>query len=217
MSAFDPLRTLSAAANLASLVRGLPKKRRAVLALIGGVITASALFARGSKKLPSRYPPLSRELRQQLMAVEESGRLYRPCMVALKDGSSMDRVYVVDAKPWFRQWGVWPEDDSGKISLDVRSVARIGDSPSRLPAKFANQIYNAGESGMGYTIFTVQFRDGTSMAVGTGDAVDFIDYPEGQSPQTVVGVLPHVGRGDPKLRSGPDYRWCLFDGFADDS
>jgi hypothetical protein len=135
-------------------------------------------------------------------------------MVVLKDGSSLDRVYIVDAQPWFEQWGVWPEQDSAKFSLSIRDVARILDSPSRLPARFANQIYEAGESGMGYTIFTVKFRDGTSTAVGTGNAVDFIEYPDGQSPQTVVAVLPHVGRDDPKLRSGPDYRWCLFEGFA---
>ncbi|MCI3135027.1 hypothetical protein [Phenylobacterium aquaticum] len=65
---------------------------------------------------------------------------------------------------------------------------------------------------MGYTIFTVRFRDGSSIAVGTGNAVDFIDYPEGQSPEAVVGVLPHVGRDDPHLRSGPTYWWCLYEG-----
>jgi hypothetical protein len=192
-------------------------KRRAVLALLGGMIAGSALFARKGKQLAGRYPHLGRELTSQLMAVEESGGLYRPCKVVLNDGSSMDRVYVVDAQPWFEQWGVWPEEDGGKFSLDIRSVVRIADSPSRLPANFANQVYDAGESGMGYTIFTVQFRDGTSMAVGTGNAIDFIEYPHGQSPQTVVGILPHIGREDPKLRSGPDYRWCLFDGFADEN
>lgn len=191
-------------------------KRRAVLALLGGMITTAALFAKRSKQVPSRYPPLRRDLTSQLMAVEESGGLYRPCMVVLKDGSSMDRVYVVDAEPWFEQWGVWPEEDSAKFSLDIRSVVQIADSPSRLPAKFANQIYEAGESGMGYTIFTVQFRDGTSKVVGTGNAIDFIEYPDGQSPQTVVGVLPHVGRDDPKMHSGPDYRWCLYGGFENE-
>ncbi len=158
-----------------------------------------------------RYPPLSPDLARQLSAVPVSGGIYHPCSVVLNDGTVKDRVYVVEAAPWFREWGVWPEDDRGKRSVDIRMVASINDSPSRLPAHFADELYKAGESGMGYTIFTVRFRDGSCIAVRTGNAVDFIDYPARQSPQTVVGVLPQVGRDDPHLHSGPEYWWCLYE------
>jgi hypothetical protein len=161
--------------------------------------------------MSSRYPPLSPDLARQLSAVPVSGGIYYPCSVVLNDGTVKDRVYVVEAGPWFRDWGVWPEDDRGKRSVDIRTVTSINDSLSRLPARFADELYRAGESGMGYTIFTVRFRDGSSIVVATGNAVDFIDYPEGQSPETVVGVLPHVGRNDPHLRSGPEYWWCLYE------
>ncbi len=161
--------------------------------------------------MSSRYSPLSPDLARQLSEVPTSGDIYHPCSVTLNDGTVNDRVYVVESARYYRNWGVWPEHDRGKRSLDIRIVASINDSPSRLPARFADELYEAGESGMGYTIFTVRFRDGNSIAVGTGNAVDFIDYPDEQSPQTVVGVLPHVGQDDPNLRSGPEYWWCLYE------
>lgn len=163
--------------------------------------------------MSERYPALSAELAQQLSNVPITDNLYRPCKVILDDGSARDRVYVVEAEPWFRFWGVWPEDDSGKSLLPVQRVKKIINSPSRLPASAANKLYAAGESGMGYTIFTVSFRDGTSLVIGTGNAIDFVDYPSGQSEDTVLDVFPHIGRGDPTLKSGPEYAWCLYSSY----
>jgi hypothetical protein len=37
----------------------------------------------------------------------------------------------------------------------IQDVTQIADSPVRLPAELANQLYAAGESGMGYVVFTV--------------------------------------------------------------
>ena len=152
-----------------------------------------------------RYPAIKAELAQQLLTVPLSNDLYRPCCVTLVDGTVRDRVYVVGAQPWFQQWGVWPEDDQDKSFVPIERVGSIVASASRLPALFANKLYEAGESGMGYTIFTVRFADGSSLVTGSGNAIDFIDYPAGQSPETVVDVLPHAGRDDPSLRVGPDY------------
>lgn len=157
------------------------------------------------------YPVLSAELARQLALVPVSNAYYHPSVVTLRDGRVVDRVYVADAKRWIMDWGVWPENDRGKRSLDIMLVASIADSPTRLPAHFADEIYRAGESGMGYTIFTVRFQDGTSVAIGTGNAIDFINYPEGQSPDTIASVLPHVGRADPHILKAPEYTWCLFD------
>lgn len=161
--------------------------------------------------MSGRYPALTDELARQLSDVQPSDGLYHPCKVTLHDGTVKDCVYIAAASPWYQLWGVWPEEDAGKHSVDVRAVKSIEDSPSRLPVNFANKLYQEGETGMGYTIFTVRFRDGSSIAVLTGNAVDFVDYPEGQSPETVSDVLPHAGRDDPK-RPVPEYYWCLFDG-----
>lgn len=160
-----------------------------------------------------RYPALSAELANQLRDVPLTGCLYRPCQITLDDETVRDRVYVVDARPWFKWWGVWPEDDEGKSSLPLQRVSLIVDSPSRLPPRYAEKLYAAGESGMGYTIFTVNFNDGSDLALQTGNAIDFIEYPSGQSGETVVDVLPHVGRYVPGLTKGPDYTWCLYDGY----
>jgi hypothetical protein len=119
-------------------------------------------------------------------------------------------VYLCEAISWFASWGVWPENDRGKRSINVEDVADLQESVFRLPAKFANRIYRAGESGMGYTIFVIEFGDGTRAAYGTGNAVDFITYPTGQSAATITNVIPHEGRMEQKL-STPDYAWCLFE------
>ena len=134
---------------------------------------------------------------------------YYPCDAILSDGSKVDRVYLAEATTWFGQWGVWPEDDAGKHPIDVKTLTKIVRSRHCLPTRFANQLYQAGESGMGYTIFTVHFSDGSRMPVASGNAVDFVPYPVGQSAETVVAVEPNVGR-DERPQSGLRYHWCLF-------
>jgi len=158
-----------------------------------------------------RYPSLPTTLASQLAKVSLSGGYLRPCLVTLDDGTTIDRVYLAEASQYIRQWGVWPENDRGKHSIPIDRIVSVKDSPSRLPPKFADELYAAGESGMGYTIFTVCFADGSDIKIGTGNAVDFIDYPAGQSPASVVKVLPHVGRNDPNLRNGPRYSWSLYE------
>lgn len=105
--------------------------------------------------------------------------------------------------------GVYPEDDRGKRFVRIEDVLKVEDSPTRLPAQFANEIYKHGESGMGYTIFTVVFSDGERQACGTGNAVDFIRYPDGKGPEDVVAVLPHEGRNAQPV-GAPDWYWCLY-------
>jgi hypothetical protein len=159
------------------------------------------------------YEKLPPHLQAALFAIEPSicGDLqYRPCTVTLKNGDVSDIVYVVPADPYIRQWGVWPENDRGKKSVRIEDVASIEESPIRLPPKFANELYNAGESGMGYTIFTVVFSDGERHAYSAGGAVDFIRYPSGKGPANVVGVLPHVGRNNQNISQVPPYYWCLY-------
>ena len=73
----------------------------------------------------------------------------------------------------------------------------------------ANKPYESGESGMGDTIFTVVFAMGPAKPYATGDAADFVRYPEGKGPSDVVEVLPHVGRNAEPV-SCPEYYWCLF-------
>ena len=80
--------------------------------------------------------------------------VYSPCQVTLTSGEVVDHVYVMEAGNYMRSWGVDPKDDPAKRAVAIEQVALIQSSPTRLPARFANDIYAAGESGMGYTAFT---------------------------------------------------------------
>lgn len=155
---------------------------------------------------------LPEHLREQLDAIEPSVCLdlwYRPCMARLKDGTVLPWVYVVPDPPYLAHWGIYPWADPGKRGVAVDQVASLSESSSRLPARFANKLYEAGESGMGYIIFTILFRDGSRQACLAGGAVDFVCYPEGLTADDVADVIPHEGR-NAKMVNSPDYYWCLF-------
>jgi len=163
--------------------------------------------------VPRPRPPLPARLREQLIAVEPSvdGQLeYRPCQVTLIDGTTRDRVYVQEAAIWFEMWGVDPEDDDDKDLVPVERIAAIADSPTRLPARFANRMYAAGESAMGGCFFRLVLRDGRHVDCATGNAVDFPAWPDGVGPADVVDLVPHEGRmsydADP-----PPYAWALYE------
>ena len=81
-----------------------------------------------------------------------------------------------------------------------------------MPAHLASKLYAAGESGMGYEIFTMKLTDGTSHVFITGNIVDFPDYPVGHDCRDVVDVFPHQGREESKrgYRRGRDFRWCFY-------
>jgi hypothetical protein len=145
------------------------------------------------------------------------GLAYYPCLVTFRDGTSLDRVYLVSQAPWIKLWGVYPNADPGKSEVLVSDIVSTVESPSRLPAPFANELYKAGESGMGYTVFTVVFKTAIPFVHRrktylTGSAVDFIDYPAGQGPKDVASVLPHVGDRSASLAKQPrqKYYWCLY-------
>lgn len=156
-----------------------------------------------------RLPPF---LKQQLAAIEPShgGPIeYFPCDVVLTDGRGIDRVFLVSESQYIKVWGIYPEQDRAKRAIDLHEVASVADSRSRLPAKFADKLYKQGESGMGYYKFFVLFTSGFKQLYVTGDAVDFISYPQGLSKENVKDVMPHAGIKGPYV-DGPDYSWCLF-------
>ena len=158
------------------------------------------------------YPAIPPDLRDSLQAIPPSadGKFqYRPCSVVLKDRTTVPCVYVTEAQSYIDVWGVWPEDDKGKLHISILDVTRIAESPLRLPPQFANQLYRAGESGMGYCIFTVLFSDGTKQVCLSGNAIDFIQLPPDKSVTDIAGVIPHQGRNEPYVQA-PAYFWCLY-------
>ncbi len=135
-----------------------------------------------------------------------------PCQVQLRNGDVLPRVYVVEATSFLRNWG----HDPSRSMLDITTIEHLEDSPLRLPAQFANELYAEGESGMGYVMFTVVLRDGRRLPFVTGNAVDFPNWPSDVKPADVVAVLPHTGRPEFRDRaphpteSSADYLWCLY-------
>jgi hypothetical protein len=158
------------------------------------------------------YPPLSPELSTALAKItpiDGGGVVYWPCAALGRDGMWREAVYFAEASTWFRAWGLWPDEDTGKQEIAAEDVVDVRDSRLRLPARFAAQLYAAGESGMGYTVFEVGFADGSRVAYVTGNAVDFVTYPPGKGPEDVVAVYPHAGRTAAHT-SAVNYFWCLF-------
>jgi hypothetical protein len=159
-------------------------------------------------------PRLSPELAAQLERVPTSADRefrYAPCRVQLKSGETLPRVYLADEASYLQLWG----NDPGRSMIDIADVVAIEESRDRLPARLANDLYEAGEAGMGYLIFTVVLRDGRSIPFLVGNAVDFLDWPSDASPSDAVAVEPHVGReffapGDGSGRGSADYLWCLY-------
>ncbi|MEO5706226.1 MAG: hypothetical protein ABIT10_01750 [Alteraurantiacibacter sp.] len=170
----------------------------------------SEILARARREAFQRYARLSDNLRGQLFQIEPSQNIYYPALITLRTGERRDAVYLCPALPWFEQWGVWPDDDKGKKAVSLEEVIDIQPSPSRLPLAFAEAIYAAGESGMGYHLFQLMFQDGAVATFGAGGAVDFPDLPPGRSPNDIISVKPHAGREDPSKRSTLDYAWCLY-------
>jgi hypothetical protein len=127
---------------------------------------------------------------------------HRPCRLVLNDGRIVQRAICVEDHRGFTTAG-WIHPDT---------VAKIELSPERMPATLASKLYAAGESGMGYVIFKMKMKDGTSHVFGTGNVVDFPDFPEGYSTDDVEDVFPHQGREESKqgYRRGRSFEWCFY-------
>ena len=116
---------------------------------------------------------------------------YCPCTVTLDDRRVLERAYVMEYESYIKMWGVDPEDDRGKESV---AIGRDSREPVALPVALANELYGAGESGMGYLLFTVEFSNGFVQPYVAGGAVDFIVPPPGLRVADARKVQPHEGR-----------------------
>ena len=127
---------------------------------------------------------------------------HRPCGLILKDGTVIPRAICVEDHRGFttRAW------------IHPSQVDRVVPSLERMPAALASKLYAAGESGMGYQIFTMKLRDGTSHVFVTGGVVDFPDYPDGYGCEDVLDVVPHEGREETQkaYRQARDFQWCFY-------
>ena len=155
---------------------------------------------------------LSTNLRLQLDLIEPSeswfGLLRYPCAAELRDGTVLNCVYFVDLATFERtQPGKQPEEAYGPRYVSPDRVASIRESPLRLPARFANEIYRAGEAGMGYFDFCLVFSFWCRRDYVVG-LVDFLEYPRWYGPADVKAVILY--RNKRKPRRQPETWWCVF-------
>ena len=68
---------------------------------------------------------------------------HRPCQVTLKNGNTLDNVYVQEEQSYLKVWGVMPDADAGKRYVLIEEVTGIKESPNRLQPELANKIYDA--------------------------------------------------------------------------
>jgi hypothetical protein len=103
----------------------------------------------------------------------EPGVWGTPCAIRLKNGRFIDR-------------GIW---------INPQDVEVLSACAKRMPLRFATVLRSAGESGMGYHIYVVDLRDGTSFVHAAGNVtIDLVDLPPGYLPDDIAGVRPHDGR-----------------------
>lgn len=148
-------------------------------------------------------------------SIADNGLRLYPCEVQTDDGVTHRRVYVVNAKEYIRYWCEWPWIDTHKMWLPAERIQTLKSSRDRLPVSFANTLYAAGESGMGYCAFSVELHDRRQLYYITGNAVDFLCWPSDVGPEDVISVHPHVRRPARwwtsfKREEGADYMWCPY-------
>ena len=157
------------------------------------------------------------ELLKQLKNIIPSNNrtiAYYPSQIKLRNGDIIDRVYIIDFKDYMKlKNNILPEDDN---AIDIKNVINIQESPLRLPVQLANKMYKAGESGMGYCIFTLVLKGGKTLPYMMGNMIDFPNLPKEILPLFITDIIPHIGREcfsektDDPYKKSAKYYWCIF-------
>jgi hypothetical protein len=115
----------------------------------------------------------------------EAGVWGTPCAVELVDG----RIFDVALAWENRRFG-----DAGKW-INPQAVVTVSVCLKRMPPQFAQLIHRAGESGMGYHLYVVALRDGSSFVHVAGNlGIDLVNLPAGYTSDDIIAVHPHEGR-----------------------
>ncbi len=147
-------------------------------------------------------PELTRAM-SCVQPTEHDGRVMRPCSLMLKDGRRIDRVICIEEAKAFH------EDDW----IHPAEIQSLAESPYRLPARLAEKLYDFGESGPGFYLFTIELTNGDSFVCTTGPIADFPPLPRGVTCSDIADVRPHTG--DPRNirtagRRSADFSFCYY-------
>jgi hypothetical protein len=138
-----------------------------------------------------------------------SGMFYYPCGVIIRTGLRNDHVLFVN-KDDFLKYAGWTLKK--EFTITPEEVIDIYESPFRLPVALAQEIYDRGETGMGFYRFWIIMNDDKQYLYVTGDAVDLIDLPDGYTNKDIKDIGASTRSKDGFIYRHKPYHWCLVDG-----
>jgi hypothetical protein len=157
-----------------------------------------------------RLEDLRRQLGSIELSVDFDGFIVAPCSVRLADGRHLDCVYAMTAQESLKGGLISRLEMSGLGRINADDVAAIAASPRRIPRSFATTLRSAGESGMGYWVFTAVFSWWRRKEY-VQSFLDFLEYPAGMGPANLRSVLPNKGSRNLAAVSRLELHWCVLD------
>jgi hypothetical protein len=157
---------------------------------------------------PKLNPKAQNDLDLIEVSVLPSGPVIYPCSARMLNGATCECVYFVEIacfKQLFR--GLGPESMRSLLWISGQEVIDIEESPARLPARFANKIYQAGEHWGSYS-FTLIFSWWCRPDYLVGGFIDFLTYPSGRRPADVKEVILY--RRHKRATPVRQAYWCVF-------
>jgi hypothetical protein len=150
---------------------------------------------------------------QEMQAVQpselEPGTKLYPCAVRLLDGTTLNRVVLINSATARRLFG--PSGlaaVSERLRVPTELVASVAESPERLPARFANEIYREGETHYGIFTFTLVFSRWRRQRYLTGGFIDFPVFPGSYGPMDVKEVI--LRSGADRASPAKEVKWCVY-------
>ena len=88
------------------------------------------------------------------------------------------------------------------LIIEADKITDIQKCDYQLPPVWANKLYEYGETGMGYRIFSLIFRDGKTVSYITSNIVDFLKLPESYTYDDIIDVKRY-GKYDEDIPQKP--------------
>lgn len=142
---------------------------------------------------------------------EHSSEEYFACDLITTKGEKVERVYLYSADSYLKEWGVWPEKN---MEIPLSDVLEIVASKNSLPIEIVQKIIAKGETGMGYSSFTLIDQTGLEYPVLSGNLVNYIALPSSVSPNSIVDLRfdspsTYIGSNIKLFRNAP-HKFCLY-------
>ena len=102
------------------------------------------------------------------------------------------------------------EEQTLQAFVKVEDVAAIDQSVEQTPLNVYRKIREAGETGMGYYIFSLRLSDGRSLKCFSGGGFEFLRLPSGVAPHMIQDVTPCVRDASDVECRDAETSMCLY-------